>query len=161
MFDTRGDYRLSCEHLAYLSDSLTLNSFNLQLATEASFFSCICVIIIFIWIGVCSTSFHVLIRFDEMLRSGTCIGIRRRFQTVTGSCLRGLLTSTWYASQFSAAIYLAQLTFHDSSRFSYSIFCKQLVVFSISSGLTTGLSRQGTIAQHKALSHKLVNSESP
>jgi hypothetical protein len=67
MFDTRGDYRLDCEHLAYLS--LTLNSFNLQMLVEASTLSCICVIIIFIWIGVRPTSIHMFILFDEMLHS--------------------------------------------------------------------------------------------
>ena len=58
MFDTRGDYRLGCEHLADLSP--TLNSFNLQLTAESSLLSCICVLIIFIWIGVRTTLFsHV------------------------------------------------------------------------------------------------------
>jgi hypothetical protein len=95
MFDTRGEYRLGCEHLAYLSP--TLNSFNLQFAAEASTLSCICVIIIFIWIGVRPTSIHMFILFDEMLHSGTYIGIGRRSQTVIGSCFRGLPTSTWSA----------------------------------------------------------------
>jgi hypothetical protein len=95
VFDTRGYYRLSCEHLTHLSP--TLNSFNLQLTAEASTLSFICVIIIFIWIGVRPTSIHVFILFDEMLHSGTYIGIRRRSQTVTGSCFKGLPTSTWSA----------------------------------------------------------------
>jgi hypothetical protein len=96
VFDTRGEYRLGCEHLqSYLSP--TLNSFNLQFAAEASFLSCICVIIIFIWIGVRPTSIHVFILFDEMLHSGTYVGIRRRSQTANGSCFRGLLTSIWSA----------------------------------------------------------------
>jgi hypothetical protein len=49
----------------------------------------------------------------------------------------------------------------DSSRFSYSKFGKQLAVSSISDGLTTESSRLGPIAQHKALSNRLVISESP
>ena len=80
LFDTRGHYRFSCEHLAYLSP--TLDSFNLQLGVEVSFLSCICVVITFIWIGVCPTFIHVFILFDEMLHSRTYIGLRRRSQTV-------------------------------------------------------------------------------
>ena len=95
VFDTRGCYRLSCEHLNYLSP--TLNSFNVQLAAEASTLSCIFVIIIFIWIGVCPTSIHVFILFDEVLHSGTYIGIGRRSRTVIGGCFRGLLIYTWCA----------------------------------------------------------------
>jgi hypothetical protein len=159
VFDTRGYSRLNCEHLAYLSP--TLNSFNLQLAAEASALSCICVIIIFVWIGVRPTSIHVFILFDEMLDSVTYIGIRRRSQTVTGSCFRGMPTYTWSALQFFGCRLLDSLNFYDSSRFSYLNFCKQLVVSPISGGLTTGSSRQGPIAQHKALSNRLVNSESP
>ena len=93
MFDARGDYRLSCENLVYLSP--ILNPFNLQLTAESSLLSCICVLIIFIWIGVRPTSFHLFTLFDEILHSGTCIGIRRGSQTVVGSCLGGLLTFTW------------------------------------------------------------------
>jgi hypothetical protein len=156
--DTRGEYRLGCEHLAYLSP--TLNSFNLQLAAEASLLSCICVIIIFIWIGVRPTFIHVIILFNKMLHSGTYIVIRRRSQMVIGNYFSGLLTSTWSASQFLCRHLLGSLNFHDSSRFSCSTSCKQLAVSSISGGLTTGSSRQGPIAQHKALSNKLVNSES-
>jgi hypothetical protein len=156
--DTRGEYRLGCEHLAYLSP--TLNSFNLQLTAEASVLSCICVIAIFVWIGVCPTSIRVSLLFDEMLHSGTYGGIGRRFQRVTGSYYRGLPTYTWSTSQFSRCHSLGSLKFYDSSRFSYSTFCKQLAVSSISGGLTTGSSRQGPIAQHKVSLNRLVNSES-
>src|SRR6266849_1251049 len=128
MSDTWGEYRLSCEYLAYLLP--ILNSFNLQFAAEASFLSYICVIIIITWIGVRPTSIHVFVLFDEMLHSGTYIGIRRRSQTVIGSCLRGLPTSTWSARQFFCCHLLGSLNFHDSSRFSYSNFCKQLAVSS-------------------------------
>ena len=95
LFDTRGHYRFSCEHLAYLSP--TLDSFNLQMGVEVSFLSCICVVITFIWIGVCPTSTRVFTLFNETLHSGTYGGIRRSSQTVVGSCLRGLLTSIWSA----------------------------------------------------------------
>jgi hypothetical protein len=77
--------------------SPTPSLFNLQFAAEASALSCICVIFIFIWIGVRLTSIHVSIMFDEMVHSGTYVGIRRRSQTVIGRCFRGLLTSTWSA----------------------------------------------------------------
>ena len=140
--------------------SPTLSSFNLQLTAGASVLSCLCVTIIFIWIGVRSASIRVLILFDEMLHSGTYIGIRRRSQTVIGSCFKGLLTSTWSALQFFCCHLLGSPNFHDSFRFSYSTFCNPLVVSSISGGLTTGSSRQGHIAQHKALSNNLVSSES-
>ncbi len=66
MSDTRGQYRLSCEHLTYLSP--TLNSFNLQLTTEASLVSCVCVTIILICIGVRPTFIHVFVLYDEMLQ---------------------------------------------------------------------------------------------
>ena len=98
MFNTRGQYRLGCEHLAYLSP--TLNSFNLQLTAEAASLSCTFVTVILIWIGVRPTSIHVFILFDEMLHSGTYIGIGKRSQTVIGSCSRVLLTSTWSATVF-------------------------------------------------------------
>ena len=141
--------------------SPTLSSFNLQLTAEASVLSCFCLTIMFIWIGVRPASIRVFILFDEMLHSGTYIGIRRCSQTVIGSCFRALLTSTWSALQFLCCHLLGSLKFHYSSRFSYSTFCNLLVVSSISGGLTTGSSRQGPIAQHKVLSHSLVNSESP
>jgi hypothetical protein len=160
VFDTRGVYRLICEHLAYLSSTLTLNLFNLQFAAEACFLSFICVVFIFICIGVRPPSVHVFILFDEMLRSGTYAGIRRRSQTVIGSCFRGLLISIWFACQLSCCYLLGSLNFHDSSRFSYSTFCKQLAVCSMSGGLTTGSSRRGPIARHKALLNRLVNPES-
>ena len=95
MFDARADYRLSCEHLA--NPSPTLNSFNLQLTAESSLLSFICVLIMFLWIGVRLTSFHMYILFDEMLHSETCVGIRRGSQIVIGSCSMGLLTYTWSA----------------------------------------------------------------
>jgi hypothetical protein len=161
VFDTRGENRLSCEHLAYLSPTLNSFNFNSQLAAEASVLSCICVVITFAWIGVRPTSIHMFVLFDDMLHSGTYIGIRRSSQTAIGSCFSGLLTSTWSASQFFCSHLLGSLNFHDSSRFSYSNFCKQAVVSSISGGLTTGSSRQGPIAQHKVLSNRLVISESP
>ncbi len=141
--------------------SPTLNSFDLQFASAASSLSCICVVIIFIWIGVRPAFIHVFILLDEMLHSGTYVGIRRRSQTVTGGCLRGLLTSIWSARQFLCCHLLRSWNFHHSSRFSHSTFCKQLVVSSMSGGLTTGSSRQGPIAQHKALSNRLAISESP
>jgi hypothetical protein len=159
MSDTRREYRLSCEHLAYLSQ--TLNSFNLQLIAEASFLSCICVTIILIWIGVRPTSIHVFFLFDEMLHSGTYVGIRRMFQTVIGSCFSGLPTYTWSARQFLCRYLLGSLNFHNSSRFLCSTYYKQLAVSSMSGGLTTGSSRQGPIAQHKALSNRSAISESP
>jgi hypothetical protein len=95
VFNARGVYRLSCEHLAYLSP--TLNSFNLQFAAESLSLSCVCVVVIFIWIGVRPTFIHMFILFDEMLHSGTYVGIRRGSQTVDGSYFRGLLTFTWFA----------------------------------------------------------------
>ena len=159
MSDTWTEHRLSGEHLAYLLP--TLNSFNLQFATEASFLSCISVIVIFFWIGVLPTFILVFVLFDEMLHSGTYAGIRRGTQTVVQSCFSGLLTYTWSARQFSCRHFLGSLNFHDSSRFSYSTFCKHLAVSSISSGPTTGSSRQGPIAQRKASSSRLVISESP
>jgi hypothetical protein len=141
--------------------SPTLNLSNLQLTAEASVLSFISVTTIFILIGVRSTSIRVFVLFDEMLHSGTYIGIRRRSQTVIGGCFGGLPMSTWSAWQIFCCHLLGSLNPHDSSRFSDSTFCKQLVVSLISGGLTTGSSRQGPIAQHKALSHRLVNSESP
>jgi hypothetical protein len=96
--DSRGAHRLSCEHLAYLSP--TLNSFNLQLAAEASLLSCICVMIIFLWIGVRPTFIRTFILFDNVLHSGTYIGIRRSSQAAIGSYFKDLSTSTWSASQF-------------------------------------------------------------
>ena len=61
-------------------------SSNLQIAAEASLISSISIIVIFIWIGVRSISFHISLLFDEMLlHSGMCGGIGRRFQTATGS----------------------------------------------------------------------------
>jgi hypothetical protein len=83
---------LSCEYL--IPPVVISNSSNLQLTAEASFISSISVIVIFIWIGVRSISFHVSLLFDEMLHSGTYDGIGRRFQRGTGSCSRGLPTST-------------------------------------------------------------------
>ncbi len=76
---------------------LVWSSSNLQLAVEASFISSISVVIIFIWIGVRPTSFHVSVLFDEMLLSGTYDGIGRSSQTVTGDCSGAPLTSTWSA----------------------------------------------------------------
>jgi hypothetical protein len=73
------------------------DSSNLQLSAEASLISSASIIVIFIWIGVRSISFHVSVLFDEMLHSGTYDGIGRRSQRVTGSCSRALLTSTWSA----------------------------------------------------------------
>ena len=73
-----------------------------QLTAEASIISCVCVIIIFIWICVRPTCFHMSFLFDEMLHSGTYDGIERSLgQMVTGSCSRGRLTSTWCAQQLS------------------------------------------------------------
>ena len=95
MFDTRGEYRLSCEHLGYLSPSLS--SFSLQFASEAAFLSCICTIIVFVWIGVCPNSIRVFIPIDEMSRSGTYTGIGERFRMGVGRCFRGLLIYTWSA----------------------------------------------------------------
>ena len=96
-----------------------------------------------------------------MLHSGTYIGIGRRFQTVIGSCFGGLPTSTWSVWPFVYCNFLGSSKFPDSSHFSYSKFCNQLAVSSISGGLTTGSSRQGPIAQHKALSNRLAISELP
>jgi hypothetical protein len=95
MFDTRGECRFSCEYLAYLSP--TLNSSHLQLMIEASFISLISVVVMFVWIGVCSISFHVSPLFDDMFRSGTYDGTGKRFQMVIGNCFSGLRTSTWSA----------------------------------------------------------------
>ncbi len=76
---------------------LVKDSSNLQLSVEASLISSISIVVIFIWIGVRSISFHVSVLFDETLHSGTYDGIGRRFQRVTGSCSRDPLTSTWSA----------------------------------------------------------------
>jgi hypothetical protein len=160
VFDTRGEYRFSCEHLAYLPPKL--NSFILQLNAEASLLSCISVMIVLVWIGVRLTFIQVFILFDEMLHSGTYIGIRRPFQTGIGSYFKDLPTSTWSAWQSFFCGLLGSLNISpDSFHFSCSKFCKQLAVSSISGGLTMGSSRQGPIAQHKALSNRLVILESP
>jgi hypothetical protein len=113
VFDTRGDYRLSCEHLAYAAYlSPTLNSFNLQFAAEASFLS---LVIIFIWIGVRPAPIHMFVPFDEMLHSGTYIGIRRRsrWQTATGSCFRGL---AFVSSSYLSGLAYVRLPFTCLSR---------------------------------------------
>ena len=126
--DPRGEYRLSCEHLA--NRSPTLNSFNLQLAAEASILSCICVIVIFVWIGVRPAFIHVSITVDEMLHSVTYVGTKGGFQPVIGGCFRDLLTSTWSARQCLCCHLLGSLDFHDSSRSSCSNFCKPLAASS-------------------------------
>jgi len=89
-----GVYGLAVPYL-----SPTLNSFNLQFAAEASSLGCICVTIIFIWIGVRPTCIHVFIQFDKMLHSGSYIGIRSRSQTVIRS--RTIVSDACYG--FSAA----------------------------------------------------------
>jgi hypothetical protein len=76
---------------------LVSNLSHVQLTAEASVLSCMSIIVIFIWMGVRPTSFHISVLFDEVLHSGTYDGIERRSQGVTGSCSRGLLTSTWSA----------------------------------------------------------------
>ena len=81
----------------YAQLSPILDSFNIQFVAETSVLSCICVTIIFFWIGVRPASIHVIILFDEMLHSETYNGIRGRSQTVIGGCFRALLTSTWSA----------------------------------------------------------------
>ena len=91
--------QLAC-HLPDGASSLSVsnsNSSDLQLAAEASFLSFTAVTIILIWIAVRPTSFHVFVLFDEMLHSGTYDGTARSSQTVTGSYLGGLRTSTWSA----------------------------------------------------------------
>jgi hypothetical protein len=77
MFNARGEYWLGCEYL--IPSVFVSNSSSLQLAAEASFISAISIIVIFIWIGVRSISFHVSLLFDEMLHSGTYGGIGRGF----------------------------------------------------------------------------------
>jgi hypothetical protein len=109
MFNTRGEYWLNCKYL--IPSVFISNSPNIQLAAEAAIISFISVIVIFIWIGVRSISFHVSLLFDEMLHSGTCGGIRRRFQTVIGSCSMDLLTSTWSAWQLLCCHLLGSLNF--------------------------------------------------
>src|SRR6266436_5007828 len=161
MFDTRGEHRLSCEYSAYLFPARLETHPTLQFTAEASFLSCICVTVIFIWIGVCLTSFHVFVMFGEDVAQWNVHWYRKKFPN-----------GDWELFQRPADIYMvcqtiylpsfARLTeLHDSSFFSCLTLCKQLGVFSISSGLTTGSSLQGRIAQHKALSNRLVTPESP
>jgi hypothetical protein len=88
--------------------------------------------------GCTSTSFHGSVLFDQILHSGTYDGIERHSQRATGSCSRGLLTSTWSASQFSGCPFLGSSRLLDSSPSSYSIFCRPWAVSSISNGLTGG-----------------------
>ncbi|KAI0276631.1 hypothetical protein BGY98DRAFT_1097988 [Russula aff. rugulosa BPL654] len=56
-------------------------SIGLAFQAEASVLSCICVVVILIWMGVRPASIHIFILFDEMYHSGTYIGIGRRSQT--------------------------------------------------------------------------------
>ena len=152
-------YRLSCEHLAHRSP--TLNPFDLQFVAETSLLSIVCVTIIITLIGVRPTSIHVPILIDEMFHSETYVGIGRRSQTGIGRCFGGMPISIWSACPVLCCLLLGSLKFHDSFRFLCSTFYKHSVASSVSDGLTTGSSRQGTIAQHKALSNKLGNWESP
>ena len=161
MFDTWGWYWISREHLAHLFPARLGTHPTLQLIAEASFLSCICVTITFIWIGVRPTSFHAFVPFDEDVAQRNVQWYRRNFPNGDWRLFQGpvdiyVVSLTVYLLSFSRLIEL-----HDSSRFSCSTFCKRLVVSSISGGLTTGSSPQGHIAQHKALSHRLVSSESP
>jgi hypothetical protein len=98
MSNTWGKYWLSCEY--FIPSVVVLNTSILQLATEASFISSISIIVVLIWIGVRLIFFQVSLLFDEMSHSGMYDGIERRFHTVTGSCFKVLLTSTWSACQF-------------------------------------------------------------
>jgi len=158
MSDTWGEYRLSCGHLAYPSPTLNSSIYSsrprhrsLVAFVSSSSLSAL---------AYARLPFTCLSLFDEMLHSGTYVGIRRRSQTVIGGCFSGLLISTWSASQLFCCHLLGSLDFHHSSRFSHSTTCKQSVVCSISGGLTMGSSRRGPIAQHKASSNRLVKLES-
>jgi len=160
MFDTRGEHRLSCEYSAYLFPARLETHPTLQFTAEASFLSCICVTVIFIWIGVCLTSFHVFVMFGEDVAQWNVHWYRKKFPNGDWKLFQGpadiyMVCLTVYLLSFARLIKL-----HDSSRFSCSTFCKQLVVSSMSGGLITGSSPQGPIAQHKALSNRLVSSES-
>ena len=152
MFDARPLYWLSCKHISYMSP--TLNLFNSQFAAETASVSCISITVLFFWIVVCPAFVYVFILFDEILHSGTYVGTRGGSQAVIGSYFRGLWTSTWSARLFLYCHLPGSLKFHDSFRFSHSTFYRQLVEFSMSGGLTTGSSRQGLIAQHKASSNR-------
>ena len=81
---------LSCEY--FIPPVFISNSSNLQITAEASFISSISVIVIFIWIGVRSISFHVSLLFDEMLHRGTYDGTGRLskggLEVVPGACRR-------------------------------------------------------------------------
>ena len=92
---TRGESIGLAVSIWLISLHLVWSSSNLQLAVEASLISSISVVIIFIWIGVRPTSFHVPVLFDEMLLSATYDGIGKSSQTVTGNCSGVRLTSTW------------------------------------------------------------------
>ena len=96
MFNTRAEYRISCEHLVYILVFVPISSL-VQLTAEASFITCVAVIIILVLIGVRPTSFHISFLFHRVLYRGTYDGIERGSQAVTGTCFRGLLTSTWSA----------------------------------------------------------------
>ncbi len=161
MFDTWGWYWISREHLAHLFPARLGTHPTLQLIAEASFLSCICVTIIFIWIGVRPTSFHAFVMLDEDVAQWNVHWYRKKFPNRDWKLFQGpadiyMVCLTIYLLSFAWLIEM-----HDSSRFSCSTFCKRLVVSSISGGLTTGSSPLGHIAQHKALSHRLVSSESP
>ncbi len=162
VFDTRGQYRLSCEHLAYLFPARLGTHPTLQVTAEASTLSFIFVTVIFIWIGVRPTSFHVFVMVDEDVAQRNVYWYRKEFPN----------NSNWKLFQKPSDIFMVCLTvylltfarlieLYDRPRFLCSTLCKQLVVSLISGGLTTGSSPQGPIAQHKALSNRLVTSESP
>src|SRR6266446_65942 len=131
MFDTRGEHRLSCEYLAYLFPARLGTHPTLQFTAETSFLSCICVTITFIWIGVRPTSFHAFVPFDEDVAQRNVQWYRRNFPNGDWRLFQGpvdiyVVSLTVYLLSFSRLIEL-----HDSSRFSRSTFCKQLVVSSM------------------------------
>jgi len=77
--------------------SLVLGSYHVQITAGASILSFVCVLVVFIRIGVRPTRFHVFVPFDEISHSGMYDGIGRPFPWVTGSYSEDRLTSTWSA----------------------------------------------------------------
>src|SRR6266446_6963249 len=99
MFDTRGEHRLSCEHRAYLFPARLRAHPTLQFTAEASFLSCICVTLTFIWIGVRPTSFHAFVPFDEDVAQRNVHWYRRNFPN-----------GGWQLFQGPADVYMVCLT---------------------------------------------------
>lgn len=95
MFDTWTEHRVSCEYLGL--SSLVLGSYHVQITAGVSILSFVCVVAIFIRIGVRPTLFHAFVPFDEISHSGMYDGIGRHCPWVTGSYFKDRLTSTWSA----------------------------------------------------------------